>query len=245
MAKQAAQAYFSDDTFKFLRQLAKNNSREWFTAHKARYEASVRGPALRLIADLADPLRDISPQLTAVAKPVGGSLFRIYRDTRFSGDKSPYKIHTGLYFSHAAATKAARNDASGGAPGRLDAPGLYLHIEPGRCFLGGGIWHPQPETTRLIRDYMVSSPASWKKTTRDPKFLKVFALGGEALVRPPKGYDPAHELIDDLKRKDFIASAPLDDEVLLRPDLIKQLTTRYVLMAPMLDWLCGALDLDF
>lgn len=243
MAKSSP--YFSDDTFKFLRQLAKNNNRDWFLANKARYEASVRGPALRLIADLADPFKDISAQLTAVAKPVGGSLFRIHRDTRFAGDKSPYKTHVGMYFSHAAATKAARNDAGGGAPGRLDAPGLYLHIEPGGCFLGGGIWHPQSETTRLIRDYMVSNPASWKKATRDAKFRKVFHLGGDALVRPPKGYDPAHELIEDLKRKDFIASAQIDDTVVLRPDLVKQLMARYTLMGPMLDWLCGALDLDF
>ncbi|MCC2658328.1 MAG: hypothetical protein K0Q76_3436 [Panacagrimonas sp.] len=243
MAK--AGPYFSDETFKFLRQLARNNNRDWFLQNKARYEACVRGPALRLITDLADPFKDISAQLTAVAKPVGGSLFRIHRDTRFAGDKSPYKTHIGMYFSHAAATKAARNDASGGAPGRLDAPGLYLHVEPGRCFMGGGIWHPQSETTRRIRDYMVSNPASWKKATRDPKFRKVFELDGDALVRPPKGYDPAHELIEDLKRKDFIASTSIDDAILLRPDLVKQLMARYVLMEAMLDWLCGALDLDF
>lgn len=243
MAK--AEPYFTEDLFKFLRQLAKNNNRDWFLANKPRYEAQVRGPALRLITDLADPFKDISAQLTAVAKPVGGSLFRIHRDARFSADKSPYKKHVGMYFAHAAASKAARGDAGNASMGRLDTPGLYLHIEPGACFLGGGIWHPQSETTQRIRDYMVSNPASWKKATRDPKFLKVFELGGEALVRPPKGYDPAHELIADLKRKDFIASVPIDDEVLLRPDLIKQLMARYVLMGPMLDWLCGALDLDF
>lgn len=243
MAK--ASPYFTDDTFKFLRQLARNNDRDWFIRNKERYEASVRGPALRLITDLGDPFKDISSQLTAVAKPVGGSLFRIHRDTRFAGDKSPYKTHIGMYFAHAAATQAARNDASGGAPGRLDAPGLYLHVEPGRCFMGGGIWHPQSETTRRIRDYMVSNPASWKKATRDAKFRKVFALDGDALVRPPKGYDPAHELIEDLKRKDFIASTAIDDAMLLRPDLVKQLMRRYLLMGPMLDWLCGALDLDF
>lgn len=243
MAK--ATPYFSAETFKFLRQLAKNNSREWFLDNKPRYEAEVRGPALRLIADLADPFKDISPQLTAVAKPVGGSLFRIHRDTRFAGDKRPYKTHVGMYFAHAAASKAARGEVGNASMGRLDTPGLYLHIEPGACFLGGGIWHPQSETTRLIRDYMLSNPASWKKATRDPKFLKVFALTGAALVRPPKGYDPTHELIGDLKRKDFIASSQLDDDLLLRPDLIKQLMSRYVLMAPLLDWLCGSLDLEF
>lgn len=237
--------YFTEDAFKFLRQLARNNNRDWFTANKPAYESVVRGPCLRLIADMAEPLQSISPELRAIAKPMGGSLFRIYRDTRFSGNKSPYKTHAGIWFSHAAASRSARGDAGNAAPGRLDAPGLYLNIEPGNCFLGGGIWHPQTQTTRLIRDYMLSNPASWKKATREPKFLKVFTLGGESLVRPPKGYDAAHELVDDLKRKDFIATAALDDADLLRPNLVALLMTRYALMAPMLDWLCGALDLDF
>lgn len=243
MAK--AEPYFSADTFKFLRALARNNSREWFLANKPRYEEHVRGSCLRLIADLAEPLHKISPQITAIPRPVGGSLFRIHRDTRFSGDKRPYKTHAGMYFAHAAAKSAARGDAGNAAMGRLDAPGFYLHIEPGACFLGGGIWHPQPPTVKLIRDYMLNNPVSWKKATREPKFTKVFALGGDALARPPRGYDPAHELIEDLKRKDFIASAQIDDADLLHPDLVKQLTARYTVMAPMLDWLCGALDLEF
>jgi uncharacterized protein (TIGR02453 family) len=240
-----APPYFTDDTFKFLRQLAKNNNRDWFLANKPRYEDHVRGPALRLIGDLSDPLHAISPQLTAIAKPVGGSLFRIHRDTRFANDKRPYKTHIGMYFSHAAAARSARGDAGNAAMGRLDTPGLYLHIEPGGCFLGGGMWHPQPPTLKLVRDYIVSNPASWKKATRDPKFRKAFEMGGEQLARPPRGYDPAHELIDDLRRKDFIASAALDDADLLRPDLPRRLAARYALVAPLLDWLCGAVDLDF
>lgn len=240
-----AAAYFSEQTFKFLRQLAKNNSREWFMANKDRYETHVRGPALRLIGDLSDPLKQISPELTAVPKAVGGSLFRIQRDTRFAGDKRPYKTNIGMYFSHAAARKTARGDAGNAAPGRLDAPGLYLNVEPGHCFLGGGIWHPQAQTMKAIRDYMVSNPASWKKATRERAFTRVYQLGGEALKRPPRGYDPEHELVEDLKRKDFIASTHVDDSLLLRPDLPKQLLQRYTRMAPMLDWLCGALDLEF
>ncbi|MGQ0701269.1 MAG: DUF2461 domain-containing protein [Panacagrimonas sp.] len=245
MAAKKTDSIFSAETFKFLKQLAANNNRDWFTANKSRYEEHVRGPCLRLIAELAEPLHAISPQLTAVAKPVGGSLFRIHRDARFSADKSPYKTHAGMYFSHAAAAKTARGDSGNAAMGRLDAPGLYLNLGPGDCFLGGGIWHPQPDTTKRIRDYMLSNPASWKKATRDPKFLKVFELGGDTLARPPRGYEPEHELIVDLKRKDFIASAKLDDDTLLKPDLVKQLMARFALMDPMLDWLCGALDLEF
>jgi uncharacterized protein (TIGR02453 family) len=238
-------SYFSPETFKFLKQLARNNSREWFMANKARYEADVRGPCLRLIADLAEPLKRISPQIVANPKPMGGSLFRIHRDTRFSSDKSPYKTHAGMTFYHAATRASARGDAANAGFGRLDAPVFYLHIEPASCFVGGGIWHPQPETVKRVRDYIVSNPASWKKATREPKFLKTYALTGEALSRPPKGYDPGHELIEDLKRKDFVCSTQVEDDFLLQPDLLRQLLARYQLMAPLADWLCGALDLEF
>lgn len=241
-----AEPYFTEQTFRFLKALAKNNSREWFADNKPRYEEHVRGPALRLIGDLATPLKAISPQLTAIAKPVGGSLFRIHRDTRFAKDKRPYKTHVGMYFAHAATKDMQRAQTAGNAAmGRLDAPGLYLHVEPGACFLGGGIWHPQPATLKRVRDYMVSNPSSWKQATRSAAFRKVFELGGEMLSRPPRGYDPEHELIDDLRRKDFVASASIDEAELLRADLPKRLAKRYAAMAPMLDWLCGALDLDF
>ncbi len=241
-----SQPYFTEETFKFLRALARNNSREWFTDNKTRYELHVRGPALRLIGDLAEPLQQISPQLMAIAKPVGGSLFRIHRDTRFAKDKRPYKTHVGMYFAHAA-TKAMQRgtDAGNAAMGRLDAPGLYLHIEPGASFMGGGIWHPQPATLKRIRDYMISNPVSWKQATRDAKFRKAFELGGEPLSRPPRGYDPEHELIDDLRRKDIVASAALDDADVLSADLAKRLARQYAVLTPTLDWLCGALDLDF
>lgn len=244
MAKGST-AYFTPDTFKFLKQLARNNNRDWFMANKTRYESDVRGPCLRLIADLAEPLKDLSPQIVANPKPVGGSLFRIYRDARFSADKSPYKTHAGMTFYHAATKSSARGDAGNAAMGRLDAPVFYLHLEPGSCFIGGGIWHPQPETVKRVRDYMVSNPASWKKVTRDAKFLKVYTLTGDTLSRPPKGYEPAHELIADLKRKDFVCSCEVDEDWLLRPDLVAQLMQRYRLMAPFADWLCGALDLEF
>lgn len=238
-------AYFSRTLFQFLRELAENNSREWFLDNKARYESQVRQPALQLIADLGAPLQKISPQLIASPKPVGGSLFRIHRDTRFASDKRPYKTHVGMYFAHAATKAVARGEAGNAAPGRLDAPGLYLHLEPGGCFMGGGLWHPQPPSVKRVRDYMLSNPVSWKKATRDAALRRHFELGGESLARPPRGYDPEHELIDDLRRKDYIASAPLTQAEVLSPDLLKLLVQRYRQLTPMLDWLCGALDLDF
>ena len=240
-----AAAHFSPATFKFLRALAKNNSKEWFADHKAEYEAQVKQPCLAFITDLAEPLKKISPQYVASPKPVGGSLFRIHRDTRFSGDKSPYKIHAGMSFYHQATKQVARAEGQNAMMGRLDAPGFYLHLEPGQCFLGGGLWHPQPDTLKRIRAQIVGNPASWKKATRDPKFLKHFALGGESLQRPPAGYPPDHELIGDLKRKDFVASCALSDAEVCEPGFLKEAVKRYAAMAPLVDWLCTSLDLEF
>jgi uncharacterized protein (TIGR02453 family) len=237
--------YFTPDTFRFLRALARHNEREWFGAHRERYESAVREPCLRLITDLQEPLARLSPVLVASPKKAGGSLFRIHRDVRFAADKRPYKTHAGLWFFHAA-TKATPRAGEGTADrGQLDAPGLYLHVEPGRCFTGGGIWHPQPATLKRLRDFVVDNPRSWTHATRRPEFARVFALTGDTLTRAPKGYPPTHELIDDLKRKDFVATAALSDADLQRADLVKLLLQRYRLMAPMLEWLCLALDLEW
>ncbi len=243
MAK--AEAYFTPELFKFLKALKRNNSREWFHANKDRYEEQVRGPALRLIADMEGPLRSLSEQIVANPKPVGGSLFRIHRDTRFASDKTPYKTHVGITFYHAATKAMQRGDAGNAAMGRLDAPVLYLHLEPGECFTGGGIWHPQPDSLKRIRNYLLNNPASWKQATRSAAFRKHWELGGDSLSRPPKGYDPTHELIEDLKRKDFIASTRLTDEDILSPGLPQLLMKRYKDVVPLCDWVCGALDLDF
>ena len=239
--------YFNPATFKFLRGLARNNNREWFAAHKREYESHLRQPFLRLIGDLAQPLQKLSAQYVANPKPVGGSLFRIHRDTRFSGDKAPYKPWGGASFYHQATRAVVRGaDGNTGMMGRLDAPVFYLHVQPGESFLGGGLWHPMPESTKRVRNYMVNNPASWKKATRSAAFKRVYAeLDGDSLSRPPRGYDPQHELVEDLKRKDFVCSAALDDEVLCAPGLVKVLMRHYSVAAPMVDWLCGALDLDF
>jgi uncharacterized protein (TIGR02453 family) len=227
-------AHFSSETFGFLRKLAKNNNREWFQAHKPQFEEQVRQPYLRFIAELAEPLRKLSPHFVADPRPVGGSLFRIHRDTRFAKDKTPYKTWAGAQFFH-----ERKRELMG------DVPLFYLHLAPGECFLGGGIWHPQPEAMRRVRAYMLANPASWKKVTRSPAFRKVYELGGDSLTRPPAGFDPQHELITDLKRKDFVCTAGFDEAQACKPGFLKFVVDRYRLMAPMNDWLCGALDLDF
>ena len=238
-------AYFDAATFKFLRALARNNRREWFLAHKSDYEELVKAPCLRLVGDLAAPLAALSPQLLADPRPVGGSLFRIHRDTRFSQDKSPYKTYAGMTFFHAATRRTARGLAGTAALGRLDAPVLYLHLQPGAGFAGGGIWHPQPPTLKRLREFIADNPSSWKAATRGPAFTRVFALTGGSLARAPRGYDPSHPLIADLKRTDLIATAPLSDAELMRADLPQLLLRRFRLLRGLLEWQCLALGLEF
>lgn len=237
--------YFTADTLRFLRGLARHNEREWFESHRADFEAHVREPSLRLIGDLVAPLRALSPHLVADARPVGGSLFRIHRDTRFAADKRPYKTHIGIRLYHAATVKAARGSAGNAAMGRLDAPLLYLHVEPGNGFLGGGIWHPQPPALKRLRDFMVDNPRSWSRLTTAAGFRRHFALGGDALARVPRGYAKDHPLADDLRRKDLIGHGTLTDAELTAPGLDRLLIQRWRHLQPLLEWLCMALELDF
>jgi uncharacterized protein (TIGR02453 family) len=224
--------YFDAAGFRFLRDLAKNNNREWFNARKAQYDETVRDPFLRLIGDLAEPLAKISPHFRADPRPSGGSMFRIYRDTRFANDKSPYKTWLGARLFH------ERNR-------QVHAPLFYLHIQPGRCFAGGGLWHPEPPALKRIRDFLVDNPATWKKAVHSKRFRERLELGGESLSRLPSGFDAQHELIDDIKRKDFVASAEFTDADAMSPRLKSLLVDTFKGIAPMVDYLCAALDLEF
>ena len=178
--------------FEFLRDLKASNERQWFEANKERYRTEVRDPVLDFIVAFAQPLKKISPHFLADPRANGGSLFRIYRDTRFSKDKTPYKTNVGAHFRHAAGKDA-------------HAPGFYLHLEPGTCFAGCGIWHPDNHTLGRIRGAIIDRPDEWRRITTAKAFRETFELMGESLKRPPRGYDPGHPLMEDLKRKDYVA----------------------------------------
>jgi uncharacterized protein (TIGR02453 family) len=225
-------AYFSDKTFKFLRGLARQNEREWFQANKADYEQHLRQPFQHLIADLQPGLSDISEHYRADPKGVGGSLFRIHRDTRFSKDKTPYKPWGGARFFHARSKQ-------------IEAPSFYLHVQPGRCFLGGGLWHPEPETQRKVRHFLFENPGAWKAAVQTAAFRRKFTLDGDSLSRPPRGFPADHELIADIKRKDFVATMALDDAQVLGPRLRQAVLEHFRSVAPLIDYLCAALDLEF
>ncbi|MDF1596873.1 MAG: DUF2461 domain-containing protein [Acidimicrobiia bacterium] len=224
--------YFTPKLFAFLRDLAQNNDRDWFKAHQSDYEQYVREPALDFITDFAGPLAKISDNFVADSRTVGGSLFRIQRDTRFSKDKTPYKPNTGMQFRHIAGKDA-------------HAPGFYLHLQPGECFLGVGLWRPETKAAYQIRQQIADHPADWKRATRGTRFTDVFALTGDSLVRPPKGYDGNHPLIDDLKRKDFIASTRLTQSQLTSDQLMEDVTDYCRRGAPFMKFLCEAVGVPF
>lgn len=224
--------YFSEKTFKFLRALARNNSRPWFEEHRKDYEAHLKGPFQRLITDLEPDLLAISPHYRADPRGNGGSLFRIHRDTRFSNDKTPYKTWGGARFFHARSKQ-------------VPAPSFYLHIQPGNSFLGGGIWHPEPDVQRKIREFLVDNPSGWTQAVRSPAFRRRYEMWGDTLVRPPRGFPAEHPLIDDLKRKDFTAGYALDDEVVLGPRLRQAVVSGFKGVVPLVDYLCAALELEF
>lgn len=225
-----SEGYFSTACFDFLSELKANNSRDWFQAHKKRYEADVRGPFQRLLTDLQPALAKVSSQFVASPKTVGGSLFRIHRDTRFSKDKTPYKTHAGALIFHQDRSKPA--------------PCFYLHIDPEGCFFGAGIYHPPAPALRAIRDFLVDNPNAWGKA-KDSVLGVGLAFGGDSLTRPPRGYAADHPLIDDLKRKDFVVSKPLDQDMATSAALPDWFIQRAAEAAPLVDYLCAALDLPF
>ena len=151
-----------------------------------------------------------------------------------------------MTFFHGATRAAARADAGGSAaPGRLDAPLFYFHLTPGDSFIGGGIWHPQAETLRRIRAYIVNNPASWKQATQSAAFRRQFALTGDSLSRPPKGFDPVHPLIEDLKRKDFIGVAQVPKKMITNPKLPQELKRDFRSATPLMEFLCDAVNVPF
>lgn len=224
--------YFSDKTFRFLRGLARHNDREWFAAHRDDYERHLKEPFQRLVADLQPDLLAVSTHYRADPRGTGGSLFRIHRDTRFSNDKTPYKPWGGARFFHARSKQ-------------VPAPSFYLHVQPGNSFLGAGIWHPEPEVQRRIRGFLADNPAGWQQAVKGPAFRRRFEFWGGSLVRAPRGFPADHPLLEDLRRKDFTAGEALADEVVLGPRLRRAVVSGFAALAPLVDYLCAALDLEF
>lgn len=228
----AKSRYFGAETFAFLDELAENNNRQWFQENKKRYEEHVKDPAIRFIIDFQPILKEISTHFTADPRPVGGSLFRIYRDARFSKDKHPYKTNMGIQFRH----KQGKD---------VHAPGFYFHLEPRNVFAAVGIWHPDSTTLRKIRDAIIEHPATWKRAVNKEPFRGKFSLSGNSLRRAPKGYEPDHPLIEDLKRKDFIGTTTLTQSTVGKPKFPRDFADICKAGTPLVKFICNAVGLPF
>lgn len=230
MAKRYAT--FSEDTLTFLKELKHNNNRDWFNENKPRYEEQVLDVALNFIQSMHDPLLEIAPHFTAVPKRMGGSLMRIYRDTRFSKNKTPYKTNIGIQFRHEMAKD-------------VHSPGFYVHIDPDEVFLGAGIWRPDSSALAAIRQRVSDKQAEWLRTRDDKLFAKHFRLGGESLTRPPRGYAKDHPMIDDIRRKDFIAVKNMTHADALSPRFQQKVENAFAASVPYMRFLCKAVGVPF
>jgi uncharacterized protein (TIGR02453 family) len=218
---------FSGELFAFLGELKQHNDREWFNANKDRYERELKEPALAFVEDLGHRLPEVAPHLTADKR----SLFRIYRDTRFSKDKTPYKTHVGIYFRHARSKEA-------------DTAGLYLHLEPGHVFLGAGTWHPGSPALKRIRDTLVARPEAWRSALA--AVAPVWRLAdGESLKRAPAGYSPDHPLIEDIKRKSFAVVSPLTQREVTASGFLDECEARAARARPFMELLSTALGVEY
>ena len=224
--------HFTPALFEFLSELTANNNREWFQDNKARYERDVRDALVQFVSDFGDRLREISPHMVADPRLSGGSVFRIYRDVRFSKDKSPYKTNAGVHFRHEVGRE-------------VHGPGLYLHLQPGFVFAGAGIWRPNSATVGKIRSAIVSNPGRWRNIVDDDEFNSVYTLEGESLKRAPKGIDPDHPLIGHLKLKSFVATTNFTEDDACSPDFIEMYTKACTIAAPFSEFLTTAVGLDW
>lgn len=219
-------AYFSAELFRFLARLKRNNNRDWFLAHKDEYETHVRQPALRFITDFAVPLYDISPYLVADPRPSRGSLFRIYRDTRFSHDKRPYKTHVAMRFSHKGKD--------------IHSPGFYFHLETAGCFAACGLWHPEPPTLLKVRGAIVSRPEEWRRVR---KLLNWDDAG--KLSHPPRGFPCDHEFVEDLKLRDLGTTVEFKEAQVCSPKFMAAFAAACRKMSPLAVFLSRAVGLPF
>jgi uncharacterized protein (TIGR02453 family) len=223
---------FNPNTFRFLDELAAHNNKTWFADNKSNYERLVREPALDFIEAMEPVLASIAPAFRADRRKMGGSLMRVYRDVRFSRDKTPYKTNIGIQFRHQQGKD-------------VHAPGFYMHISSNECFLGAGCWHPESDALSGIRNLIVEKPERWRAAREDKKWAAHWDLAGDSLIRPPRGYDANHPLITDLKRKDFIALMPLTPADVSGSKLVKLVEKRYTETVPFMKFLCEALNVPF
>lgn len=227
---------FGKPTLQFLRGLKRNNTREWFEAHRGDYEAHLREPTRALIAEVDARLARFAPEIVGDTKR---SMFRIHRDIRFSKDKSPYKTNAGSWFYHAEAQRSVGRDSEGGSAG------FYFHLEPGASFVAAGLWMPAPGQLARVREAMGHNLKSFERVAADPATLRRFG-GLDAsgnLIRMPRGYSDGHPAARWLRYRSFTMSRRLTDPQVTSPRLAATVAADFERLTPFVRWLNLALGL--
>jgi uncharacterized protein (TIGR02453 family) len=213
---------FSPKTLSFLRSLKRNNDREWFRLHKDRYEAEVRRPMIALLERLAGDLRRFSPELICDPRV---SLYRVYRDTRFSPDKTPLKTHI-----------AARFPAKGLA--KSEGAALYLHVAHDEVWIGGGVYMPTPQALRLIREHVAVHYEALGRLVRSARFRReVGSLTGEQLSGMPRGYGKDHPAAGFLRRTQFLAGREFEPSFATHDRFYPAVVSVFQAVAPLVRFL--------
>jgi uncharacterized protein (TIGR02453 family) len=212
---------FSPKTISFLRNLKRNNDREWFRGHKVEYEQHVRTPIVALLARLDEDFQTFAPEL--IAHP-SVSLFRIYRDTRFSANKSPLKTQIGAYFPHRVMRKRGA--------------GLYIEVGPDRVYIGGGLYVPNTADLQAIREHVASHHTRLRRIVNSAGFRRaVGELQGNQLQRVPRGFPKDHPAADYLRFRQFLAGTERPAAFAYNPGFYRELLAVFRQVAPLIQFL--------
>lgn len=229
-------SYFTADSLKFLRALARNNRRDWFEARRPDYEEHVREPLAALVREMDLRMANFAPEMVGDPKR---SIFRIHRDMRFSSDKSPYKVHAACWFFHGDGSSKVGQEAHGGGAG------FYFHLQPGASFAGGGLWMPPRPALKRLRAAIAADPPGFEAIVLAPALRRrLRGLSEEAMLkRAPRGYDEAHPAARWLRHQSFTVGRALTDAQATSGRLTAELEKDFTLMLPLVRWLNGVLGL--
>ena len=225
---------FTAETLRFFKQLAAHNNKEWFEAHRDDYENNVREPMRDLVEELDVRFARFAPEIGGDPKR---SMFRINRDIRFSKDKSPYKTNAGCWFHHRSASRKVGSEAAEGSAG------FYFHLQPGKSFIGAGVWMPPRPQLNKLRSAIAEKPEGFVRMVQSlPKRFGGVSDEG-ALKRMPRGYSEDHPAAKWLKYQSFTSGRSLTDAQVTSTKLPALLEREYEAMLPLVRWVNGAFGL--
>jgi uncharacterized protein (TIGR02453 family) len=219
-SRAAAQPYFRPEALTFLRNLARHNDRDWFMPRKAQFEAELKEPMLAIVRKITDAMLDFAPNHV---RPAEKSLFRIYRDTRFSNDKRPYKTHVAAWWSHQGLLKTS-------------GAGYYFHVSAKEVVIAAGAYMPEKEQLAAIRHWLLDHHEEFRKLLRKPALRKAFEeFEGNSLTRPPKGFPSEHPGLDLIRCRQWGLAATLPVKAALDKNLVATVIRHFKLAAPVVD----------